>query len=69
MEDISINKNAASAEAPKKRVEEAIAVEPTFKVEPTQPTEEKKTDDTTEDPNKTPKNIHPYLGKKFDVRG
>lgn len=43
-------------------------IEPREEVKKIEPSEKKDVDHSTEDPNKTPKNIHPYLGKNFDKK-
>ena len=48
--------------------ETAKKIEPTFKVEPVEKIEPKKVKHSTEDPNETPENIHPTLGKNIDIK-
>ena len=43
-------------------------IESTYKVEPVGETETKKADGTGENPNETPKNLHPYLGHNLDIK-
>jgi len=43
--------------------------EPSYKVEPVESTEKQDVDHSTENPNETPKNIHPYLGHNIDIKG
>ncbi len=43
-------------------------IEPIPGVPPIEPTEKKDVDHSTENPNETPKNIHPYLGHNIDIK-
>lgn len=48
--------------------DESSEIESTYKVEPVEATEKHGVEHSTENPNNTPENIHPYLGHNFDIK-